>query len=178
MASNPSEQVLQAYLAQADAAKVVGEVLPTTFDGAAERLLALLAQRKWDACVMLGVAEDRVAITPERFALNVAHARIADNVGARPQHTQLAVQGPAAYTSTLPLAEMVGAAQAIGVAAEISNHAGTFVCNATFYRARHWCATQAVEMACGFVHLPPLAAIPLEAQVKALAAMIEKCHCR
>lgn len=173
-AENPSARVLEKLIDRNVVAdgQVVAQVLPTAFGAARTQLLGLLAQADWQACVMLGVAQDREALTPEAFALNVAHARIADNAGAQPRHEVLAADGPAAYASSLPLVAMVAAAQAAGVAAEVSYHAGTYVCNATFYAAMHWCAQVGSDMPCGFLHVPPLEEVALETQVMALEKML------
>jgi pyroglutamyl-peptidase len=71
----------------------------------------------------------------ERFALNLADARIADNDGARPRGEPLDPEGPPARQVRFSVEEMVAAITAAGVAAEASAHAGTFCCNAAFYRA-------------------------------------------
>jgi pyroglutamyl-peptidase len=74
--------------------------------------------------------------------------------------------GPAAYWSTLPIKAMAAAVQAQGVVAEVSQTAGTFVCNHVFYALMHALATTdaANDLSGtlparrgGFVHVPDLA---------------------
>jgi pyroglutamyl-peptidase len=53
------------------------------------------------------------------------------------------MNGPAAYFSTLPVKAMVQAMRAAGVPAEVSNSAGTFVCNHVMYGVLHYVASMA-----------------------------------
>src|SRR5204862_4321707 len=76
----------------------------------------------------------------ERVAINVDDARIGDNGGNRPIDEPIAVMGPAAYFATLPIKAMVHAMRGAGVPAEISNSAGTFVCNHVMYGVLHYLA--------------------------------------
>lgn len=43
-----------------------------------------------------------------------------------------------------------------GLPVTFSDHAGGFICNHLFYRARHWIDSQGLDVPMGFVHLPPL----------------------
>ena len=73
---------------------------------------------------------ERISI--ERGAINVDDARIADNTGARPVDRPIVARGPAAYFSTLPVKRLCRDLQHAGVPAEVSQTAGTYVCNHVF----------------------------------------------
>ena len=64
--------------------------------------------------------------------------------------------GPAAYFSSLPIKAMLQALQAEGIAADVSQTAGTFVCNHVFYGLMHLLATRRgfKHTRGGFVHVP------------------------
>ena len=62
--------------------------------------------------------------------------------------------GPAAYLSTLPVAAMVASLERAGIPSEVSNSAGTYVCNHVFYRVMHDLARRGRDLPAGFVHLP------------------------
>ncbi len=64
------------------------------------------------------------------------------------------VGGPAAYFSTLPIKAMVKAVREAGIAASVSQTAGTFVCNQVFYLLQH--ALVGTGVRSGFVHVPNL----------------------
>ena len=127
-------------------------VVPVTFSGAAEPVLAELSARNYAAVVMLGQAGGRSAITVERVAINIDDASIPDNAGDRPVDRPILPDGSAAYFATLPIRRMVEAIQRAGVAASISNSAGTFVCNHLMYRVLHRLSGTATRA--GFIHVP------------------------
>ena len=78
----------------------------------------------------------------ERIAINVDDARIKDNAGQQPVDDRIAPDGPAAHFATLPVKAMVAAIRAAGVPAEVSNSAGTFVCNHLMYGVLHFIAAR------------------------------------
>lgn len=132
---------------------VVAEVLPVEFDAGARRIRELVGSLRPDLAICFGVAEGRDAVTPERIAINVADARIPDNTGFQPVDSPLEPDGPAARFSTLPLRGMVRALTDAGVRAEVSNTAGTYVCNAVFFSLMG--ALEVTGGRGGFVHVPP-----------------------
>ena len=90
----------------------------------------------------------------ERVAINVDDARIADNAGWQPVDEPVAPAGPAAYLATVPIKAMVAAMREADVPAQVSNSAGTFVCNHGVYGLQHALADTRVRS--GFVHGPYL----------------------
>lgn len=159
--------------------RVVAAQLPTVFGASLERLDALLHQHRPELVVCLGLAAGRAALSLERVAINVQDARMPDNAGAEPVDAPVVPGGPAAYFSTLPIKAMRAAAQAAGVPAEVSQTAGTFVCNHVFYGLMHRLAAEPALAGArgGFVHVPLLPeqgtpSLALEDQVKGLRAAI------
>jgi pyroglutamyl-peptidase len=63
-------------------------------------------------------------------------------------------EGPAAYFSTLPIKAMVEALQVKNIPAQVSNTAGSFVCNHIFYGLQH--RLVGTNITHGFVHIPLL----------------------
>jgi pyroglutamyl-peptidase len=156
---NPSELVVQALHNQhIDGHRLVTAVLPTVFDQSLPELRRLLRLHRPALVLAVGQAGGRAAISLERIAINVVDARIADNAGAMPVDQPVVAGGPAAYFSTLPIKAMRKALQDQGIAAEVSQSAGTFVCNHVFYGLMHALATQPEHQGCrgGFIHLPYL----------------------
>jgi pyroglutamyl-peptidase len=93
-------------------------------------------------------------VSLERVAINCIDARIADNDGARPIDMPVVAGAPAAYFATLPLKAMLAAIRTRGIPAEVSNTAGTFVCNALAFQLAHGIATRWPGLRGGFIHLP------------------------
>ena len=131
---NPSEQAVRELAGRTIAGhRVVAEVLPVRFDTAIARLRAHVRAVRPVLVICVGEAGGRAEIAVERIAINVVHARIADNAGARPVDRAIAARGPAAYWSTLPVQAIVAALARRRLPVAISHSAGTFVCNHVFY---------------------------------------------
>lgn len=145
---NPSGEVVKAIKAD----NVVTAILPVVYAKSAEVLLSLIHEHKPDVVICLGQAEGRKEITPEKVAINLDDARIADNEGVLRNDLPIVESGPDAYFSTLPVKEMAEASKAAGVPASVSLSAGAFLCNHVFYFARHQLRDS--QVLSGFIHLP------------------------
>jgi pyroglutamyl-peptidase len=155
--------------------RVVAARLPTVFDTSLRELHALLAAHRPALTLCVGLASGRQALSLERVAININDASLADNRGSQPVDTPVVPQGPAAYFSTLPLKAMLLALRRHGLPAELSQSAGTFVCNHVFYGLMHALANQPALQGTrgGFVHVPDLATLPLPDLVGGLHQMLE-----
>jgi pyroglutamyl-peptidase len=135
--------------------RVIGGELPTVFGASLQRLEALMEQHRPRLVVCTGQAGGRAAISLERVAINVNDARIPDNAGAKPIDVPIVADGPAAYFTSLPIKAMLQALLDAGVRAEVSQTAGTFVCNHTFYGLMHLLAQPRWEgVRGGLIHVP------------------------
>ena len=159
--------------------QVVAAQLTTVFGDSSRELTRLIQLHRPALVICLGLAEGRSAISLERVAINVDDARIADNAGAQPIDNAVVEGAPAAYFTSLPIKAMVQALHKAGVAAEVSQTAGTFVCNHVFYGLMHMLATRRAfaRTRGGFIHLPLLPeqgtpSMPLEEMVRALRSAI------
>jgi pyroglutamyl-peptidase len=133
--------------------RVEGALLPCVFGESIRELKRHLQRIRPGVVICVGQAGGRLAITPERVAINVDDARIADNAGAQPVDRPVVRGGPAAYWSTLPVKAIAGRLREAGLPAEVSQTAGTFVCNHVFYGLMHaLAATPGVRG--GFIHVP------------------------
>lgn len=150
---NPSEELVRALKVDDVAgAQITATVLPVVYSKAAESLLSLIDEHQPDAVICFGQAEGRKTITPERFAVNLDDASIADNSGSIRTDRIIQAEGETAYSSTLPVKELVASINATGVPAALSLSAGTFVCNHIFYEMQHALRGRSVKS--GFVHVP------------------------
>jgi pyroglutamyl-peptidase len=126
--------------------------LPVTFDDAPVVVRELLAEHEPQVVVCTGLAAGAPSVRLERVALNVVDARIPDNAGRSPVDEQVVDGGPVAHLSSLPLKAAYAAVLAGGIPVSVSNTAGTYVCNATFYALAH--AVAGSDVSAGFVHVP------------------------
>ena len=150
--------------------------IPTVFDLAAETVLKTAETIHPDVILCVGQAGGRAAVTPERVAINLRDARISDNQGNQPTEAPIVPNGPVAYFSTVPVSSMAQSIRDAGLPGQVSNTAGTFVCNDTLYALLHHYAGTPVRV--GFIHVPYLPqqgtpSLPLEQTAAALAAAIE-----
>lgn len=143
---------LESTIAGADVSVVE---VPTVFGDAITVAAAAIDAQQPDAVLCLGQAGGRFDVTPERVAINLDDARIADNAGNQPIDVPIAEGGPAAYFSTLPIKAIVAAIREAGLPSSVSNTAGTFVCNHIMYGVLHHLATTGREnVRAGFMHVP------------------------
>lgn len=132
--------------------QIVARRLPCAFATAGECLTQLIDELHPAMVIATGLAPGRSTISMERVAININDARIPDNLGEQPIDTAVVAGGPAAYFTTLPIKAMVKAVGKAGIAASVSQTAGTFVCNQVFYRLQHQLAGSGVRS--GFIHVP------------------------
>lgn len=137
--------------------RIVALQLPTEFAGSLRMLKT--AVRELTPAILLGVGQagGRQQLSIERVAINIQDARMPDNAGAQPVDEPVIAGGPAAYFSTLPIKATLAALHAQGLPAEISNSAGTYVCNHIAYAMLHLAAKRRGARA-GFIHIPYLPA--------------------
>lgn len=153
---NASAEILARLEAPAPGVQLVKQILPTQFVLGPQVLEEAIRLHRPDLLLMLGQAGGRSAVTFERVAINCMDARIPDNAGFQPREEAVVAGGPAAYFHTIPLADLVQHLRDRHLPAAISNTAGTFVCNALFYRARHYLESYLPGCRCDFVHIPYL----------------------
>jgi pyroglutamyl-peptidase len=175
--SNPSGEIVK----QISGDNIITAILPVAYRQSAERLLSLIEQHNPDVVICLGQAEGRTVITPERVAINLDDARLADNEGVLRNDVKILQDCPDAYFSTLPVNDIVAAIKAQGIPAAVSLSAGAFLCNHVFYVAQNKFAGSSIRS--GFVHVPlmdsqasefpGLPTMPLDQMVTAVRAMLE-----
>ena len=131
---------------------VVIEQLPVSFARVGEILRRAVERHSPDLVIMLGQsgATDRVKL--ERVALNMMDSTMGDNDGAKPDEEPIYEGEENALFTSLPIKRLRKAIEAQGVAVKISNSAGLYVCNCTYYEALRLCKERAMQAI--FVHLP------------------------
>jgi pyroglutamyl-peptidase len=140
--------------------------VPCEFGRAVETVAKAIDRHRPALVILLGQAGGRAHLSVERVAINVTDARIADNGGNQPIDEPIAPDGPPAYFATLPIKAMVAAMRAVGVPAEVSNSAGTYVCNHLMYGVLHYVDSRfrgndkkrggndKNDIRAGFIHVP------------------------
>ncbi|WP_199450876.1 pyroglutamyl-peptidase I [Vibrio harveyi] len=137
-----------------DGGEVVMCQVPVTRYESIEAVIKSIELHQPDIVITVGQAAGRTAITPERVAINVDDFRIPDNGGHQPIDEPVIPGGPDAYFTTLPIKAITRALQQENIPCQVSNTAGTFVCNHLFYGVQHYLRNKSVRH--GFVHIPLL----------------------
>jgi pyroglutamyl-peptidase len=163
-------------------ARVIGRVLPVSFERLAALIAALIDEVGPDALLGMGLAGGEPAIRLEQIAINRAHSETADNDGLAPVNRPLDEDGPAARVATLALEPIVAGLRSAAIPARLSFHAGTHCCNLWLYHALGTLERAGRQIPCAFIHLPHLpeqaldgasATMPLELMTQAVRMVVE-----
>jgi pyroglutamyl-peptidase len=129
--------------------KVVTRRYPVHFEQTRARLFDDLAA-DYDFALHVGQAPGIGRVHLEAVGINVGgHSSLLPD-----QFQPLVADGPAAYRSTLPLAEWAGQIRQLGIPCQVSYHAGTYLCNALLYLTLHIAREQRLKTQAAFIHLP------------------------
>ena len=137
-------------------AEVTGLVLPVSYRRAAAPLIAAIDELQPDIVLNLGQGEP-AGVRVERVAVNRCTAPAnGDNDGYKPRGEPVVADGPEAYSSTLPLDDIVSLLSDPQFNAAASDSAGEFLCNFAMYTTLHHIATRRLHTRAGFIHASPL----------------------
>jgi pyroglutamyl-peptidase len=151
---NPAIETVKRLPDQIKGAEIIKLEIPTEFEHCAQVVKDAIKREHPDYVLNVGQAGGRFAITPERVAINLDDGRIKDNAGYQPFNHTIHEGGAPAYFTQLPIKAMARAIRAAGLPAEVSNTAGTYVCNHIFYQVQYQRATEFPEIKAGFIHIP------------------------
>jgi len=184
--TNPSWDLCGLLPPTIDGMRVETVSVPCEFRRAIEVVAAAIERHHPSIVICVGLAGGRAQVSIERVAINVDDARIADNRGNQPIDEPIAANGPPAYFATVPVKAMAAAVRAAGISAEVSNTAGTFVCNHLMYGVLHYIAASGNRARAGFIHVPyaesqvldkkGVPAMALASMAKAIEAAIVAAH--
>ena len=151
---NPSWQAASAL----DGTQIAGHrltarLLPVEFGASLAALHDAIAEISPALVLCVGQAGGRAQLSIERVAINVDDARIPDNANGAPIDSPIVAGGPVAYFATLPIKAILADLHAAGIPAEISQTAGTYVCNHVFYGLMH-VLRDTPHIRGGFIHIP------------------------
>ena len=129
--------------------KVVTRRYPVDFAKAKERLSEDLAA-DYDFALHIGQSSKIGRIELEAIGLNVGGepSQLPD------QMQPLVSGGPTAYRTPLPLARWGAMMREDGIPAQVSYHAGTYLCNGVLYLSQHIAAEKRLRTRSTFIHLP------------------------
>lgn len=175
---NPAQMIAERLPGEIAGAQVVHRIVPCVFGKAIETVCEAIRQEAPDVVICIGQAGGRAAVTPERVGINLRDARLPDNAGNQPVDEPIRPDGEAAYFSRLPIKAIATAIREAGIPAQVSNTAGTYVCNDLMYGLLYHIQHDFPQVRGGFIHVPfateqvadkpGTPALPLEQMVEAL----------
>ena len=151
---NPSLEAVRLVKEKIKDCEIVKLELPVVFNKAVDIVCDEFSKNEYDAVLMIGQAGGRKYITPERVAININDARIKDNEGNKPTDEIISKDSPAAYFSTLPIRKMLEYMKSKNIPCDISNSAGTFVCNNLMFGVLDYISKNNMNTIAGFMHVP------------------------
>lgn len=151
---NPAIEAVKRLPDEIDDNQIVKLEVPTIFYQSAKVVKEKIIAEKPDMVINVGQAGGRAAITPERIAINFQAGSTPDNSGKGPKEGKIESDGADGYFTQLPIKKMVTAIRKAGIPAEVSNSAGTYVCNHLFYEVQYMRVHDFPKLKAGFIHIP------------------------
>ena len=127
--------------------QITTRIFPVDFEVVKTRLAEVL-KADFDYVFHLGQAPGSAQVQLEAIGLNVA---CDEDAGS---YRRLCDDWPVAYRSSLPLFDWAQRIRAARIPADVSFHAGTYLCNAALYLTHYYIERMRLKTQAVFVHLP------------------------
>jgi pyroglutamyl-peptidase len=135
--------------------ELVAEQLPVAWRKATVKLHELIRKYKPAAVISFGQSST-AAVRLETTARN-QRAKLPDNEGVTPELLKIYTPAPFTLTTGLPLREIEKRLTAAGIPVVVSQDAGAYLCNETFYTLMFDPGLdETMHVPRGFIHVPPL----------------------
>jgi pyroglutamyl-peptidase len=128
---------------------ITTRLYPVDFATLQARLAEDLAGN-FDYALHLGQAPGSSRIQLEAIGLNIGGS----SSQSPDQYRTLVENGPVAYRTLLPVADWAGKLRRANIPAQVSYHAGEYLCNATLYLTHYLIERGSLKTQAGFIHLP------------------------
>ena len=131
------------------------QILPTAYGRSFATLEARLDPRP-DAVLMFGVAGSVDRISIETRAANRRSRERPDNDGVVPSDAIIDPSAPDTVRTTIDADALLTRLAEDGIEAHLSDDAGDYLCNFTYYALLRWIGASGVRLPAVFVHVPDL----------------------
>ena len=150
---NASLEVMK-RLSAPEGCELIKKMIPVVFGKAAEVVNELIDREKPDVVICLGQAGGRSSISVERKAVNLCRTERPDNEGNCPEDRPVIPGGADVLEPTLPVDYMCKCLADADIPVELSDSAGTYVCNSLMYGMLHHLEETGQKIQAGFIHVP------------------------
>lgn len=151
---NPAIEAVKNLPDRIKDADIIKLEIPTVRYKSLDKIKEKIEEVNPDVVLSIGQAGGRSAISIERVGINIDDFRIGDNEGNSPVDEKVYEDGNDAYLLSLPIKAMVENVRKHNIPAEISNTAGTFVCNHVAYGVAYFKDKYFPNLRTGFIHIP------------------------
>lgn len=133
--------------------RIVAHVLPTEWQAAPIELAKLYEEHRPFLVLHFGVSQRARGFRIELEAHN-SQLSLPDAAGCLPQSETVLDDGPLNLPVSIPYSLIVDRLRGLGVAADLSQDAGTYLCNRILYDSLMLAGGQKVLAMAGFIHVP------------------------
>lgn len=191
MSVNPTQQLAEVLQKEKiEGIEIITATLPVVYGECVDTLIKKVEETNPNFVICCGLAFGRAAVTVERIGINVkdtaGEGLKGDNRGDKPIDEKIEIDGSDGIFSTLPIRTIVNELRINGIPGQISNTAGTYICNNTLYGILHYINSKKLNIKAGFIHLPAtpemvtektnVPSMSFETQIKALKIIIQSLY--
>ncbi|HTI22356.1 MAG TPA: pyroglutamyl-peptidase I [Kutzneria sp.] len=154
---NPSELLIRSLAERCDP-DIRTEVLPVSVDRVRTEVPKLMEESRPRVWLGVGLAAGRPSLALEALAVNLADwpESAADADGVSVARVPVTSGGAAAHLTTLPAEPILTAWREAGIPGYLSQTAGSYLCNYSFYAAAEAARQLGLSCMVGFLHVPQL----------------------
>lgn len=173
---NSSQEVVKAVaFDEFDDNEIALAILPVSYKRSGKLICEFIDETKPDFVIMLGQSGKSDCIKIERVALNLMDSSKGDNDGYTPDEETICSEAPHAYFTQMPVKKLRDCLIQRDIPAKVSNSAGLYVCNRTYFAALHHIAIAGRNTKALFIHLPKISdEWPVERLKMAIELIIKK----
>lgn len=144
--------------------------LPTIYN---EAFLKIKPHLNYDYIIMLGQAGNRMKLSLERFAQNLDDSSTSDNKNTIKINQQIITDKNLMYQTNIDIDKLYTLINEKNIPVEISNYAGNFVCNNTYYLILNEIYKNNLPLKALFIHIPYLKNLNLELILDGINTIID-----
>jgi pyroglutamyl-peptidase len=154
---NPSELLVRSLAERCDP-DIRTEVLSVSLDRVRTEVSKLMEESRPRVWLGVGLASGRPSLALEAVAVNLADwpESAADADGVSVARVPVTSGGAAAHLTTLPAEAILTAWREAGIPGYLSQTAGSYLCNYSFYAAAEAARQLGLSCMVGFLHVPQL----------------------
>ena len=150
---NASAEIISSLPEHIGDLSITKMLLPVVYPSAGDIIVKKALSEKYDAIIAFGQYAGAGEIRLEYTAKNVIHMPKGDNAHNVIENGKICADGPDTVCSTFNAEAIKSALCGSPVPVDISNDAGSYLCNSVLYRLLTCNSSSTI---CGFIHLPIL----------------------